>query len=539
MAEHKNVIDWENFLSELEILLKPGMLGYYEYFNVIEVFAINTFPEANTIPLCMFSLIVANKDGSIDELKSQKIKYIGKLKNFKEICGYKFGICTYSVSYDALRNAVLRYKSDGCWILSPEKKELKTGSLKAVSRTFVPKNLSEETYLNRALKKNSSTETDNNPGGSYVLELWDEEEKKLNFILDNPEGSKKFFEWIRGSLEIDLESVNERLGNILIQIPVNMLSVNFFSDQEDNVYVSCKWPAKENIRPLFAVAELSHDNTVINFNVCEILNEENNFLFKMRSNQGISLHIFDKENSLLLAATKNFKVIHTLDIALGFCSSKNRTFNLDEEKVNVPLIDYRIISCGDLREYEKKEELISNRVYENEKKRLASELIFKEYRRINGKGGIDQFSDIKKLINEYGQNGVWILDPYLTINEVANTLLHCPFVGVKLRALCVPRDNEWIKEQKADIEKLSVKDKDLKIEVRMVSKESALHDRFIIFPGEKKPFITRAWSLGTSLNGFGKSHHVLQKLKNDDLIKQTFEDIWNKKCAEEDRLWIL
>jgi predicted transcriptional regulator len=110
----------------------------------------------------------------------------------------------------------------------------------------------------------------------------------------------------------------------------------------------------------------------------------------------------------------------------------------------------------------------------------------REYHKINGAEKVEQYSDLIKLINDYGQNGVWILDPYLTINEVANTLLRCPFLGVKLRALCVRGDNQWIKEQKDVIEKLSVEDKDLKIEVRMVSKENGLHDRFIIFPGEKK-----------------------------------------------------
>jgi len=52
------------------------------------------------------------------------------------------------------------------------------------------------------------------------------------------------------------------------------------------------------------------------------------------------------------------------------------------------------------------------------------------------------------------------------------------------------------------------------------------HDRFIIFPDDlNKP---QVWSLGTSVNSFGKGHHILQKVSNPIIIQKAFEQLWDE-----------
>lgn len=61
------------------------------------------------------------------------------------------------------------------------------------------------------------------------------------------------------------------------------------------------------------------------------------------------------------------------------------------------------------------------------------------------------------------------------------------------------------------------------------------HDRFLIFPspsGEPK-----VWSLGISVNGLGKEHHILQLVSNPQNIIDAFNDLWSQLNHEECVIW--
>ena len=63
----------------------------------------------------------------------------------------------------------------------------------------------------------------------------------------------------------------------------------------------------------------------------------------------------------------------------------------------------------------------------------------------------------------------------------------------------------------------------------------AFHDRFLIFPhAEPEPL---AWSLGISVNGLGKEHHILQKVPNGRLIADAFQELWDDLNQPEHVVW--
>ena len=77
----------------------------------------------------------------------------------------------------------------------------------------------------------------------------------------------------------------------------------------------------------------------------------------------------------------------------------------------------------------------------------------------------------------------------------------------------------------------------LKLEFRTCRKNKGwgFHDRFLIFPAKgDRPSV---WSLGTSVNGLGKSHHVLQKVGNGRLIQDAFQALWDELDVDECRVW--
>ena len=69
------------------------------------------------------------------------------------------------------------------------------------------------------------------------------------------------------------------------------------------------------------------------------------------------------------------------------------------------------------------------------------------------------------------------------------------------------------------------------------SKVGDFHDRFIIFPQAIDEPV-RAWSLGTSVNSLGKSHHIIQEVEDGQIIADVFEEMWEQSINDENNiLW--
>ena len=56
----------------------------------------------------------------------------------------------------------------------------------------------------------------------------------------------------------------------------------------------------------------------------------------------------------------------------------------------------------------------------------------------------------------------------------------------------------------------------------------------IQLPPDEEP---RVWSLGKSVNGLGKSHHILQLVSNPGYIVDDFEELWNALEDPSCQIW--
>ena len=135
------------------------------------------------------------------------------------------------------------------------------------------------------------------------------------------------------------------------------------------------------------------------------------------------------------------------------------------------------------------------------------------------KGENDQAKDhVKNLIKEFAPQKLYIIDPYFSKDGVCNIMDEKERNEIELKCLC---DSE-----KGSSE--GFEDQIQKIEIRK-TKEPLLHDRFLIFPpidNQSRPIV---YSLGTSLNGLGKKHHLVQRVAYPELIFNEFERLWNNK----------
>jgi len=164
-------------------------------------------------------------------------------------------------------------------------------------------------------------------------------------------------------------------------------------------------------------------------------------------------------------------------------------------------------------------------------------------------------SDIEALLNNHGKNGAWLWDPYLAGKDIIDTLALCRHKDSDLRALSdakeettkeetksatrVPEVNHddagigsrnaaWIQRQRTSLQKgigQSHPQIDLTYLARVGQTGWSFHDRFLIFPQGGNQYLV--WSLGASVNGLGKSHHVLVEMPYGDQIAGSFLTLWN------------
>ena len=95
----------------------------------------------------------------------------------------------------------------------------------------------------------------------------------------------------------------------------------------------------------------------------------------------------------------------------------------------------------------------------------------------------------------------------------------------------------FIADQRATFNALQGNLRGLKLEfrARVGSAGWPFHDRFLIFPNPENGAL--AWSLGTSVNGVGKEHHILQQVDNGQMIADSFRNLWDALNQSEHVIW--
>jgi hypothetical protein len=214
----------------------------------------------------------------------------------------------------------------------------------------------------------------------------------------------------------------------------------------------------------------------------------------------------------------------------------------------------------------------SERIFKLSSRQLQERKEFVQYGQFTGRGRKEAMADIHWLLEKHGALGAWLWDPFLDAKDVLQTLFFSPHRDSDLRALSngktfeSPDDDEeddsgqsagagvpapgggqtepaidgsiaWKKEQHEVLKTHSWNCMGLKLEFRLRRKGAGwkFHDRFLIFPQEDGRAL--AWSLGTSVNSLGTSHHILQKVSNGELVQNAFLSLWECLELEHYKVW--
>jgi hypothetical protein len=556
--------DRQRARQEMARLTMPDVLGFYTHVEATTVFA---FPPGQTVPLNVFSILVAEERHFDVAAEPQ---YLNRERiHLESLKDWYFGVRRYLIPISELGPVFDRLCDSKEWRLSGE--HLQVGDLVPIPPQFVPPDSTGTVPLNRVLKNNFWN-------GSHVLEWADPKKAPLSHFFDGTPKLQKLSEAIRPFVPIGLDGLSDRLGNIVVQLPVTVLIAKFGQIRTSSDFtVTIGWHPRAIERQLRATCEKQHDHVISEFMSASIGQPDT--LLPMHGGQGLHrAMVWDDQNRVLLAASGDLAFISSISLQMHVMGhdGPQRVFTMRdgngvEREITVPLAaaptTESVIGepsrnpAGDWTD---------RRIYREELARLAREKRFVQYKPLPGQQAAEHqkaLNDLRLLLNEHGKEGAWLWDPYLTADDILNTLFHCRFPNSDLRALTAgysaPEDHSpprwpnsciqrlrggmppWLKSKRvtfSDNQRVIFDDTKsnflaLRLEFRVKTGQAgwAFHDRFLIFPATGRGAL--AWSLGTSVNSLGKQHHILQRVDDGQLIMQAFRELWDELDQPENLVW--
>jgi hypothetical protein len=237
--------EFDRARAEIARLLTSGMLGFYTHFEATEIFAVR---DDERVPFNIFSILVAEEhEGDATKephFLSDRIR-LNKLK------GWAFGIQRCMRPIVGLLPAFEHFQRTKEW--QPSGKPLRVGPLVPVSTQFAPADSTESAPWNNVLKNNFWS-------GSHLVEWVDPEKTAVQVLFDDPPRLQELSEAVQRQVPIRLASLSDRLGNVVVQVPGDVLVASFTKAHNGDAIVNVRWHPKATPRPLQASCEMQFDN---------------------------------------------------------------------------------------------------------------------------------------------------------------------------------------------------------------------------------------------------------------------------------------
>lgn len=517
---------------DFETLVAEGTLGFYRSCEVTTIFIFdkNSKKTFNYYTLVNFE--------EIDFVNTNKKILNERPLNLNE--NLIMGIIQYNLSLKDVKAVYYSLLKANEFVFEGQK--LHFNKFNKLNKQFIKANGTKSIPLNSVLKNNYNN-------GSYIIEFFDTTKSFPSTQLTN-ELLPKINEFIKRYLPIDLEYISDRIGNIIFQFSSKILEVVITSNDEwDEMKLKVVFDERMHTDKYKVLITGIHDSSIMGFGLKDGV-DDNIFEIKTGSTSYLNdVSIVDSQNNIIVyASTFSFmkEMNFTMDVSTQH--SQQRTINLKSENHEIAIVSQ---NNSKVKRDLKYEDWISKRIYKNEKDALTSRLEFVQYG-ITGNERNKALGDVRKLINLYGRDGVYLWDPYLTSEDILETLYHCIYIGVEMKAITSfdkKRRKIYSKEIVSEKGTLTIEEwkvyqqnnfmdssnnLGINLEFRCQHTEFGwkFHDRFLMFP--IKDSDPKVWSLGISVNCLGKEHHILQHVSNPQNILDAFNELWyelnNDKC---------
>jgi hypothetical protein len=220
-------------LKDYQILTAPGNIGFNESCEVTQILLLQKGkPDYN-----FFTLVTYEEK----PFEGRNHKFLTK-KLLKVSDNCSIGIQRYSLSLPEADSVFNQLSKDHKWHVD-EKEIMKLNNCKLIPKQMIP--AIEEKRINQVLKNNFHN-------GSYLLEFFDESKEDFSFLLDLKK-TKEFnliTESIKEVVPIDLSVARDKIGNVLFQFPITILSTDSkATPSREGKEILFRWHSKVRIIP--------------------------------------------------------------------------------------------------------------------------------------------------------------------------------------------------------------------------------------------------------------------------------------------------
>lgn len=515
---------------DYNILTSDGNIAFYKSCEVTELFLCRKKDKAifNFFTIASFEekLFTATNETFLTS------------KPIKVNDAYSIGLRRFWLSMQDADNSYQILKTHNKWNPSGTSSS-QFPQLKFLPKQFIPS--IEGNRINNVLKNNFNI-------GSYIIEFFDESKINLDFLLKVEAINKlnELSEKIKQVVPIDLSVVRDRIGNFIFQFPITILETNSSALRTwDGVELNFSWHTSIQTPPdCLLQVESSIDKNYMGSVIVDYNKTQNQKVNIGNLDQINDIKIWRKEPSLILS-TFHGTYIREFDFRMGIINPEPRLFEIDGNMVEVQ------ITSGDIDKKKPQKtnytNYISNNLYDAEKKQLEKSLSFKQYKKgLNG-----GLNDLQKLIKQRDENGVFLWDPFLSSNDILQTLYYSTKGGVPLKAIGSINDTvknvyhlkgkapaDIIVDYKAILDNPNHNNHHLNLEFRIQHTNFgwAFHDRFLIFPSNNLRR-SQVYSLGTSVNSYGQNHHILQEVSHPQPVVDAFNELWDELNKPQCLVW--
>lgn len=462
-----------------------------------------------------------------------------KVDGFKD---WSFGICRVRRPLEALYDTIRTYEARGGWQLSGQR--LAVGELWPQASMFAPPDAATPHPINAILKNNFWA-------GSHVFRLADLEKTEFLPFFENRLRLQHLSDQVLAAIPIKLGSLADYLGDVVIQLPV----LNFLPECSPDLSgahteFTSEWRPGAARRDLTVMARTEWDSLLPGAARGEMGQGPLRLPIDGYSFP-LNVEMLDSERGHIVAAASVI-LVKQIRLSTSVEQHEPRTFSYPDADGNAALGRVQVatstVSTIGAADQQDANYWLGRRNVMEERQRLARTREFVQYKPTAGvtTERVRALEDLRWLIQRHGGEGADLWDPYLSAEDILQTLFWCTEVNAPLRALTDGKDPPQVEgsqqapfvgRQQITLQRDCGNRFGLKLEyrTRRGPKGWAFHDRFLIFPNG--PAGPKAWSLGTSVNSAGRTHHILQRAANPELIAASFDELWSALDEPQHVVW--
>ncbi|SIR93284.1 hypothetical protein SAMN02745664_10874 [Moraxella cuniculi DSM 21768] len=505
-----------------EILITPS-IGLFKCVELFEIIGIKN----KQFPFNIFTLAIA-QELELDLINEEKVTpHPIQLKKDKSL---KFGIFRSVLSIDDFLDRASNL-DNGQW-KNNQKKQLSCGKLRSIPNVYVP-------ALERGKNEFLGLLKNNFFGGPHLFEWFDESKEYVQGLMENHLALIELSEELQKYLPIKIGSHSDRLGNFIVQIPCSSVAFQIKRrDRESHQLISNLSINPTIIKPLNLTGIFWREinGSIIDFQKLPLTLGENPIPFKQINGTGYYT-VWDEDKQVICSGGMIRSVMESMNFSISMQESNQRIFKLpngQEQRISISIQASQSQIGKSSKDYR---DWVANRLIKFEKQELHDSLKLRQFKQNMRE---EALAFIRKLIKRYGKNGIYLWDLYLNSRDLLETVFFNPYANTPIKALTGLKtlgESNAKTLYKSELEQATIENGwlDLIFLNADKSKVGDFHDRFIIFP-KNQDSSARAWSLGTSVNSLGTSHHIIQEVEDGQIVADVFEEMWEQSIVNKENI---